>query len=68
MLKAEGREVRGQGNADGLVTATLSSSAPGGTRVQVAADLSVSGKLAQFDRDEVAQASGKLVAEFAQQP
>ena len=64
VLKAEGREVRGQGNATAVVTATLSSSARG-TRVQVTTDLSVSGKLAQFDRDEMAETSRKLVAEFA---
>jgi hypothetical protein len=64
VLKAEGREVRGQGNATAVVTATLSSSARG-TRVQVTTVLSVSGKLAQFDRDEMAETSRKLVAEFA---
>ena len=65
VLKAEGREVRGQGNLTALVQATLFP-APAGTRVVIAADLSVSGRLAHFDQDEVAQASGRLVAEFAQ--
>ena len=64
VLKAEGREVRGQGNATAVITATLSPSA-GGTRVRVATNLTASGKLAQFDRGEVAEASGKLAAEFA---
>ena len=64
VLKAEGREVRGQGNATAVITATLSRSA-GGTRVRVATNLTASGKLAQFDRGEVAEASGKLAAEFA---
>ena len=64
VLKAEGREVRGQGNATAVITATLSPSA-GGTRVRVVTNLTVSGKLAQFDRGEVAEASGKLAAEFA---
>ena len=65
VLKADGREVRGQGNLTALVTTTLSP-VPGGTKVLIAAEVSGSGRLAQFDRDEVAQASGKLVAEFAQ--
>jgi len=47
-----------------VITATLSPSA-GGTRVRVVTNLTVSGKLAQFDRGEVAEASGKLAAEFA---
>ncbi len=64
VLKAEGREVRGQGNVTAVITATLSPSAKG-TRVQVATDLSLTGKLAQFDRDELAEVSGKLVAELA---
>jgi hypothetical protein len=64
VLKAEGREIRGQGNVAAVITATLSPSAKG-TLVQVATDLSFTGKLAQFDRDELAEVSGKLVAELA---
>jgi carbon monoxide dehydrogenase subunit G len=63
-LKAEGREIRGQGSATAAITATLSPSAKG-TKVRVATDLSVSGKLAQFDRDELAEVSARLVVEFA---
>ena len=51
VLKAEGREVRGQGNATAVITATLSRSA-GGTRVRVATNLTASGKLAaEFARN-----------------
>jgi len=64
VLKAEGREIRGQGNVAAVITATLAPSAKG-TRVQIATDLSLTGKLAQFDRDELAEVSGKLVAELA---
>ncbi len=64
VLKAEGHEIRGQGTATAVITTTLSPSAKG-TRVRVATVLSVTGRLAQFDRDELAEASGKLVAEFA---
>ena len=64
VLKAEGHEIRGQGTTSAVITTTLSPSEKG-TRVRVATVLSVTGKLAQFDRDEMAEASGKLVAEFA---
>jgi len=64
VLKAEGHEIRGQGTTSAVITTTLSPSA-NGTRVQVATVLSVTGKLAQFDRDELAEVSGRLVAEFA---
>jgi carbon monoxide dehydrogenase subunit G len=64
VLKAEGREIRGQGNATAVITATLLPSETG-TAVHIASDLSVTGKLAQFDQEELAEAFGKLVAEFA---
>jgi carbon monoxide dehydrogenase subunit G len=64
VLRAEGREIRGQGNATAVITATLSPSA-NGTTVRVATDLSVTGRLAQFDDKELGEAFTKLVAEFA---
>jgi len=47
-----------------VITATLSPSA-NGTTVRVATDLSVTGRLAQFDDKELGEAFTKLVAEFA---
>src|SRR5271157_5888456 len=47
VLKAEGRETRGQGNATALITATLAPSTKG-TKVVVATDLAITGKVAQF--------------------
>jgi hypothetical protein len=64
VLEAQGRELRGQGNATALVTASLSPSTEG-TRVQVVTALSVGGKLAQFSVDVMAGVSHKLLAEFA---
>jgi carbon monoxide dehydrogenase subunit G len=65
VLKAEGGELRGQGNGTALVTASLSPS-PGGTRVEVVTVLSVDGKLAQFAGDTLALLSRSLIAEFAE--
>jgi carbon monoxide dehydrogenase subunit G len=63
VLKAEGRETRGQGNATALITATLSPSAKG-TKVEVATDLAITGKVAQFGRGVLADVSGKLLDQF----
>ncbi|MGI9578219.1 MAG: SRPBCC family protein, partial [Microthrixaceae bacterium] len=49
VLKADGRETRGQGNASAVITATLKE-VDGGTEVAVATELTVTGKVAQFGR------------------
>ena len=59
VLKAEGRETRGQGNASATISATLSPSGDG-TKVEVVTDLAITGKVAQFGRD----VSGKLLDQF----
>jgi len=63
VLRAEGRDVRGQGNASATITATLE---PEGTatRVTVATDLTVTGRVAQFGRGVLADVSGKLMGQF----
>jgi carbon monoxide dehydrogenase subunit G len=63
VLKAEGRETRGQGNATALITATLAPSTKG-TKVVVATDLAITGKVAQFGRGVLADVSGKLLDQF----
>lgn len=63
VLKAEGRETRGQGNASAVITATLSPSGDG-TKVEVVTDLAITGKVAQFGRGMLAEVSGKLLDQF----
>lgn len=65
VLKAEGRETRGQGNASATITALLAESAAG-TKVTVATDLNITGKVAQFGRGVLAEVSGKLLDQFVQ--
>jgi uncharacterized protein len=65
VLKAEGRETRGQGNASATVTATLTDAGEGATRVAIETDLTISGKIAQFGRGVMADVSARLLAEFA---
>ena len=63
VLKAEGRETRGQGNASATITAQLTPSGSG-TAVQVTTDLNITGKVAQFGRGVLAEVSSKLLEQF----
>lgn len=63
VLKADGKESRGQGNASALVTMGLTPDGAG-TAVHLTTDLTISGKAAQFGRGVLADVSGKLVAQF----
>jgi carbon monoxide dehydrogenase subunit G len=65
VLKAGGRDTRGQGNATALITAQLSPS-DRGTLVKVHTDLSITGKVAQFGRGVLDDVSGKLLAQFVE--
>jgi uncharacterized protein len=63
VLRAEGRDTRGQGNANATVTATLVSEGSG-TRVKVVTDLAITGRAAQFGRGVMADVSTKLLGQF----
>src|SRR5881409_859810 len=49
VLKAEGRDTRGQGNASAIITAQLAQEGDG-TQVKVITDLTITGRAAQFGR------------------
>ena len=63
VLRAEGRETKGQGNAKATVTASLAA-VPEGTAVTVSTDLAIVGRLAQMGRGLIAEVSEKLLGEF----
>jgi carbon monoxide dehydrogenase subunit G len=63
VLKATGRDTRGQGNASALITATMTPDGEG-TRVTVSTDLTITGKVAQFGRGVLADVSGKMIGQF----
>src|SRR3954454_9812830 len=63
VLRAEGRDTRGQGNANATITATLVSDGDG-TQVTVTTDLTVTGRVAQFGRGVLADVSSKLLNQF----
>lgn len=63
VLRASGRDSRGQGNATARITASLE---PEGerTKVSVHTDLSITGKVAQFGRGVILDVSAKLLGQF----
>jgi uncharacterized protein len=63
VLRAEGRDTRGQGNANATITATLESEGDG-TKVKVVTDLAITGRAAQFGRGVMADVSTKLLGQF----
>jgi len=64
VLKGEGRDTTGKGNASALITAELTSLNASSTSVKVLTDLSITGKVAQFGRGAMADISDKLLAQF----
>lgn len=65
VLKAEGRDTSGRGNAAAEITAQAESLSPTSTKVVVTTDLHITGKVAQFGRGVVGDVSKKLMAQFA---
>jgi carbon monoxide dehydrogenase subunit G len=64
VLRAEGRETRGQGNANATITAQLDPDGDG-TKISVVTDLTITGRVAQFGRGVLADVSTKLLGQFA---
>jgi carbon monoxide dehydrogenase subunit G len=63
VLRAEGRDTRGQGNANATITATLAPEGDG-TRVNVVTDLTITGRAASFGRGVMADVATKLMGQF----
>jgi carbon monoxide dehydrogenase subunit G len=64
VIKASGKETRGNGNAAALVTAHLKDEGDA-THVVITTDLTISGKAAQFGRGVLADVSTNLIGQFA---
>src|SRR2546426_3307336 len=66
VLKADGRDARGKGAANAIVTARMEPAAGQGTKVSIDADLTITGAAAQYARGGMIQdISGRLTKEFA---
>tara|TARA_Y100001970_G_scaffold57314_1_gene72611 strand:+ start:2494 stop:3117 length:624 start_codon:yes stop_codon:yes gene_type:complete len=66
IIKGDGRDTRGAGNASATITAQLSEISPDVTNVNVRTELTITGKVAQFGRGAISDVSGKLMTQFAQ--
>jgi carbon monoxide dehydrogenase subunit G len=64
VIKANGKETRGSGNAAAVVTAQLKDEGDA-THVLITTDLTVSGKAAQFGRGVLTDVSTTLIGQFA---
>jgi uncharacterized protein len=65
VLRGEGRDTTGKGNADALITASLEQISPTQTKCVVETDLRITGKVAQFGRGIMGDVSKKLITQFA---
>ncbi|GAB2988230.1 SRPBCC family protein [Saccharothrix stipae] len=76
VLKASGKDTRGNGTASATVSIALTRAAddasagtagtPAGTEVSVVTDLAVTGRPAQFGRGLIAEVGGRVIGEFAE--
>lgn len=66
VLKGEGRDTGGKGNASAIITAQLTAIDASSTQVNVNTDLSITGKVAQFGRGAMADISDKLLSQFVE--
>jgi carbon monoxide dehydrogenase subunit G len=64
VLRASGREVRGQGTVDATVTAALAPDG-GGTAVELRTALDVTGRVAQFGGGMMKEVADRLLQQFA---
>ncbi|HEX3648564.1 MAG TPA: SRPBCC family protein, partial [Pseudonocardiaceae bacterium] len=64
VIKASGKDARGNGTAAATVTVTLSPEGEG-TKGTVVTDLTVTGKPAQFGRGMIVEVGGKILDSFA---
>ena len=65
VLKGQGRDTGGKGNADALITAQLEPQGDGATKCVVTTELHITGKVAQFGRGIMGAVSEKLMGQFA---
>ena len=65
VLKGDGRDTKGNGNASALITATLEQVDSTSAKCVVHTDLNMTGKVAQFGRGALGDISSKLMQQFA---
>ncbi|MEU4739712.1 SRPBCC family protein [Actinosynnema sp. NPDC023658] len=66
VLKASGKDTRGNGTATATVSVALTATDDGGTEVSVVTDLAITGRPAQLGRGLISEVSGRIIGEFAE--
>ncbi len=66
VLKADGKDARGQGAATATITSTLHDEGDGSTRVRVETDMQITGRAAQFGRGVQQDVAERLLSRFAE--
>lgn len=67
VLKADGKDARGQGTASATITSTLHEENGGGsTRVRVETDMQITGRAAQFGQGVQQDVAEKIMGQFAE--
>jgi uncharacterized protein len=66
VMEAKGMETRGKGTAAATVVSSLEALDDGGTKVEIATDLKLSGQAAQMGRGMIGDVSQRMTNEFAE--
>jgi len=66
VLKADGKDARGQGAATATITSTLHDEGDGSTKVRVETDIRITGRAAQFGRGVQQDVAERLLSRFAE--
>lgn len=64
LIKAKGKELRGRGSAEATVSSQLAASGSS-THVDITTDIQLSGSVAQYGRNMIADVSTRLIDQFA---
>lgn len=64
-IQGTGKETRGTGTAQALITTAMVAESADRTRVDVTTELTITGKAAQFGRGVMQDVAGRLVGQFA---
>lgn len=65
VIRAEGKDARGQGTASATITSTLHDDGDGSVRVHVETDMQITGRVAQFGRGIHQDVAEKVMGRFA---
>ena len=65
VIRADGKDARGQGTASATITSTLHDGGNGSVRVHVETDMQLTGKVAQFGRGMHKEVAAKIMDRFS---